>query len=205
MDDGAGVANAAMTGFVDKLQNAASGSDIMLMISPRVNRLPLVIQRYDDPFLPFGRAVIEATRKLVCGYLFDLAAYLRLGAAGAIALERTLPLVERHQIRILHGPFWGPDYADMVRFGPLTCDAATLVDDLHLDAYAPGAFVIYSGLPQSRTVHGAFWHEINLLTYPVSSEASVSLRVAGDTVLYAGVGDDFQQAIADALRAMQHV
>ena len=205
MDDGAGMANAAMTGFVEKLQNAASGSDIMLMISPKVNRLPLVIQRYDDPFLPFGRSVIEATRNLVCGYLFDLAAYLRLGAAGVIALERTLPLVEPQHTRILHGPFWGPDYADAVRVGPLTCDAVTLVDDLHLGAYAPGAFVMHSGLPRSRTVHGVFWHEINLLTYPVSREATVSLRVAGDKVLYAGVGEDFQQAIADALRAMQHV
>ena len=73
------------TDFVQRLTNARTRnqSDVVLMLNPRVDRLPLPIQRYDDPFFPFGKEIVRATHQSVCAYVFDLASYLALGAAGA--------------------------------------------------------------------------------------------------------------------------
>src|SRR5262245_27291563 len=115
MGNGDGVANAsgitmAQT-FAEKIAAAQESrrSNIILHIAPRMAKLPLPIQRYDDPFLPFGREIIRATSDLVCGYMFDLAAYLAHGAAGIIALERTIPYTELDAIRIFHAPFASAD------------------------------------------------------------------------------------------------
>ena len=93
---------------------AARDSDLALMLSPRLAQMPLPMQRYDDPFLPFGKAIIDATRDLVCAYVFDLAAYLALGAAGAVALERTIAYAgtDDATVTILHAPFVGAAYVD---------------------------------------------------------------------------------------------
>ena len=50
-------------------------------LAPSLKNLPYSIQSYDDPFLPLGKAIIDATHELVCAYVFDLAAYLSLGAS----------------------------------------------------------------------------------------------------------------------------
>ena len=180
--------------------------NIVLLLSPQVRHLPLPMQRYDDPFLPFGRAVIEATQNLVCGYVFDLASYLALGAAGAIALERTLPFVDRELITILHGPFWGPQYAGAAFESAFTCDAVTLVNDIYLDSYTKdpvhSAFVVHDGLPRTARVHGVFWHDVRLFTYPLDVESIVNIRLADEKVLYASGGIDFQEKLVDALNAM---
>jgi hypothetical protein len=60
--------------FYDKLRAAQSQreSDLALLLAPKLAKMPLPIARYDDPFLPFGKAIIDATRDLVCAYVFDL-------------------------------------------------------------------------------------------------------------------------------------
>lgn len=196
--------------FVEKVLTAQSqsGSDIVLLLSPQMKRLPLPMQRYDDPFLPFGRAVIIATQNLVCGYVFDTAAYLALGAAGAIALERTLPLVNSDRITILHGPFWGPHYAKAAFESAFVCDAVTLVNDIHLDAYtlnpAHSAFIVQAGLPRISRVYGVYWVDVGLFTYPLDPESSIRIRLADEKILYTSSGADFQERLIEALDVMRH-
>jgi hypothetical protein len=63
---------------------------LSLTLAPLITKMPLPMLYSDDPFLPFSKAVIDATRVHVSVYCFDLARYLALGAAGAIALERAI-------------------------------------------------------------------------------------------------------------------
>jgi orotidine-5'-phosphate decarboxylase len=81
---------------------------------------PLPIQAYDEPMLPFARAIIEATHDLVCAYQFNLGYYLAEGAAGMVALERITRLV--------------PDDIPIILDGPLCATEATA------NAYARGGF-----------------------------------------------------------------
>src|SRR4051812_25649910 len=95
-------------------------------MSPRLTKMPLPMQRYDDPFLPFGKAIIAATQDLVCAYVFDLAAYLAIGAAGAVALERTIAFVGENNLTVLHAWFADSGYISAAEaFG---VDAVTLAD-----------------------------------------------------------------------------
>ncbi len=196
--------------FADKLRSAqlVNDSDILLLVTPRLTKLPLPIQRFDDPFLPFGRAIIQATHDLVCGYVFDLAAYLALGAAGVIALERTMPFVRPPLIRVLHGPFSGPDYVAAAFESALTCDAVTLVDDVYLDMYIAepghGAFIVQRGFPRTDHIHGMYWTDMRLLTYPADEDEVINLRLADERVLYAGHGDSFTEDIRAALGKLQN-
>ncbi|MHB8625451.1 MAG: hypothetical protein ACYDEO_04540 [Aggregatilineales bacterium] len=81
-----------MTDFVDRMRAAqmARGSTLAIALAPSLDKIPYLLQQYDDPFLPYGRAVIDATADITCAYIFDLAVYLAVGASGAIALERTI-------------------------------------------------------------------------------------------------------------------
>jgi hypothetical protein len=102
----------------------------ILRLNPHVLRLPLAIQRYDDPFLPYGKAIVGATRDIVGAYMFDLASYLALGGAGAVALERTVDYVGGDIVTILHGAFSAPEYVvlcDVLSFG---VDYITVTDSV---------------------------------------------------------------------------
>jgi hypothetical protein len=99
-------------------------------LAPSLKNLPYSIQSYDDPFLPLGKAIIDATHDLVCAYVFDLAAYLALGAAGAVALERTIAYVPGSVVKILHGPFATGDYAQAAFEDAFNVDAVTLIPTL---------------------------------------------------------------------------
>ncbi len=195
--------------FVEKFAaiQKARQSDLILYLSPRLPRLPLPIQRYDDPFLPFGKAIIRATQDIVCGYMFNLAAYLTLGAAGIIALERTLPYVDSNSIRILHGPFAGTDYAAAAFEGNFDLDAVTLVSDSDLPTYTSqprrGAFVMKRGTPINNGDYGIYWENAGLFTLPNETGQRVKMRLAGETVLYTGRGDDFAEQARAALEKMR--
>src|SRR5258708_24811605 len=122
-------------------------STLAVALAPVINRLPYEIQRYDDPFLPFGKAVIDATADLACAYVFRLGAYLALGGAGAVALERTIAYVPAGAIKILHGPFANADYVNAAFEDGFGADAVTLVmaisstTVLYLQAEGHGVFV----------------------------------------------------------------
>lgn len=138
--------------------------------------MPLPIQRYDDPFLPFGKAIIGATRDLLCGYMFDLAAYLALGAAGAVALERSIAYVGGEVAKILHGPFASPDYAEMA--GAFNVDAVTLTEPVYAETYLQADIGVFTldGAGEA----GTYSTENSTLTLD-----DIVLRLLGDDIVYA--------------------
>ncbi len=114
--------------FLDSLRDMQERhqSTLAVGLAPAVNLMPAEYAKYDDPFFPFGKAVIDATRDLVCAYVFHLGAYLALGGAGAVALERTIAYVPRGIVRILHGPLVSPDFAASISDDAFDCHALTL-------------------------------------------------------------------------------
>ena len=185
-------------------------TNLGLLMRPRLQQLPLPMQKYDDPFLPFGKAVIAETRGLVCAYVFDVAAYLALGAAGAVALERTIAYARatHDTLTILHGPFASPDYVEAAGEGGFAVDALTVVDEALLEPYTSagfGAFVVRSGeapviipLPGDA---GSYWPDAELFTLLSPADHSLQIRLAGERALYAGRGDDFAERARQALEA----
>ncbi|MCI0394753.1 MAG: orotidine-5'-phosphate decarboxylase [Chloroflexi bacterium] len=81
--------------YLEKLQNAQlkNNSWLCIGLDPQPNHLPLPAARWDEPVLPFNRAIVEATADLVCAYKPNLGFYLQWGAAGVIALERTIAYI----------------------------------------------------------------------------------------------------------------
>ena len=81
--------------YLEKLKAAQERNDSWLCIGldPQPGRLPLPAARWDEPVLPFNKAIIEATADLVCAYKPNLGFYLQWGAAGVIALERTIAFI----------------------------------------------------------------------------------------------------------------
>ena len=158
-------------------------SGLGMLISPRLAEMPLPLQKHDDPFLPFGKAIIDATHDLVSAYVFDFAAYLALGAAGAIALERTAAYVGGSALRVLHGPFVGGAYGEAAR--AFNADALTVASGQDADTYQAtdlGVFMIRG-------------HRLKLLG------ADFDLCLLGDAVLYAGQREDFAERVRAAVQA----
>ncbi len=194
------------TDFVTKLTHLRQErGDLVLYLNPRPFLLPHPVQRYDDPYLPFGKAVIQATRPFVCGYMFDFAAYLGMGAAGAVALERTIAYAGQDSVTILHGPFTGTGYSAAMDTTGFGVDALTLTtpNELahHLEQPPHAAFVLGAGNPPAE---GGFFDlaSRHLLLRDLEG-AHLTLRVTDDSVLYAGGQDDFSDKIVAALQAMR--
>lgn len=148
-----------MPDFLSKWRAAAEKNQSRLVIglAPNVPDLPEPAYRYDDPFLPFSRAIIEATQDLACAYSFDLAAYLALGAAGAKALERSIPRVPSYIPTILHAPFARPEFARAAYQEAFSVDAVTLISAAS-DVVTPyiikpkyGAFIAQSASIETPT------------------------------------------------------
>ncbi len=93
--------------FLDKLAEAQrrNRSWLCLGLDPVLAKMPLPLHKEDDPLLPFNKAMIDATADLVCAYKPNLAFYLAEGAAGVIALERTIAYIPDHIPIILDGKF----------------------------------------------------------------------------------------------------
>jgi hypothetical protein len=163
-------------------------------MSPRLLQMPLPVQRYDDPFLPFGKATIDATQDLLCGYMFDLAAYLAIGAAGAVALERTIAYAGQASVNILHGPFPSPDYAEAAGAAAFNVDAVTLTESIYAENYLRTGVEVLARDGVGEV--GVFSQENSTLTIH-----DVVLRLLGDDVLYAGRGNDFADAVRAAVEA----
>jgi orotidine-5'-phosphate decarboxylase len=84
--------------YLEKLRSAQERNNSWLCVGldPQHDRLPLPALKWDEPVLPFNRAIIEATADLVCAYKPNLGFYLAWGAAGIIALERTIAFIPDH-------------------------------------------------------------------------------------------------------------
>lgn len=86
-------------GYLQKLKDAQDRNNSWLCVGldPLPDSLPLeAVTRWDEPLLPFNKAIIDATADLVCAYKPNLGFYLQWGAAGVIALERTIAYIPKH-------------------------------------------------------------------------------------------------------------
>jgi len=84
--------------YLEKLRAAqkANHSWLCVGLDPQPELMPLDALKWDEPVLPFNRRIIEATADLVCAYKPNLGFYLQWGAAGVIALERTIAAIPSH-------------------------------------------------------------------------------------------------------------
>ncbi len=84
--------------YLKKLKHAQDQNNSWLCIGldPDPSRLRVDVLKWDEPILPFNKAIIDATVDLVCAYKPNLGFYLQWGAAGMIALERTIAYIPRH-------------------------------------------------------------------------------------------------------------
>lgn len=195
-----------MISFADKLAAVQTerNTQIGLMLSPIINKMPITIQRYDDPFLPFGKAIINASQDLVCAYSFDFAAYLSFGAAGAVALERTIAYTGQTTITILHGLFASKQYHVLWDETAFNVDALTLASDQVIESYLTrrdrGIF-IQQGSTQCN-YYGVLSE--NTLLYPYQN-TTLKIKLVGDDVIYAKRGDDFSEQIRAKLLEMMTI
>jgi hypothetical protein len=198
-----------------------NGSALAIGLAPRLDKLPLPIQRYDDPFLPYGRAIIEATSDLVSAYVFHLGAYLALGAAGAIALERTIAAVPMHLVKILHAPFATADFVRASFEDAFGADAVTLAPTTDVEMIAPyvrdsyhGVFVhappgfdstpllaLNTDYPGQVGVYKAAGEAYN--TVGVLFPSYPTLHWRWGEAVYPSRGDDYQDAIRAAVRQLK--
>lgn len=167
----------------------ASSGGPLLVLRPQLPLLPLSIQRFDEPLLPFGKALIASTGDIVTGYIFDFAAYLSIGAAGAIALERTIGyvLASSAACAIVHGPFISDDYALAMGKTAFCADAVTVLDSTVTTAFHAQAIltlpVSHSGLPEQLAIPGT----------------GLAIPVLGDAVVYQSRDDDFADVVRRAI------
>ncbi|MFQ3534682.1 MAG: hypothetical protein SNJ58_02285 [Aggregatilineales bacterium] len=117
-----------MPSFRERWQaaQARSGGNLAIGLAPALDRLPAAVAKIDDPFLPLGKLIINTTADLACAYIFHLSAYLAIGAAGIIALERTLAYVPSGILKVLHAPFASTEYVRAAFEDALGADAVTL-------------------------------------------------------------------------------
>lgn len=183
-----------------------TGASVVLRINPRQSMLPLPIQRFDEPFFPFGKTIIQATHERVAAYLFDFASYLALGAAGVIALERTIAYASALQRpTILDGPFWGPAYSVMLDELSFNLDAVTVIDAGSLESYADerhgAAFLSVSGSSEADVPYrgGLYLPDQGRLTFRDATGHVIRYQVTGDDVLYADRGYSFPEGLLHML------
>lgn len=197
--------------FAERVQVtvAAKGSDLVLWLRPTLREMPLPIQKFDDPFLPFSRAVINATHAVVCAYLFDLAAYMALGAAGTVALERSIAhaAAQRDVLTILHGPFYGPDYATASANLAFNADAVTILRPEDAPAYhALGVQALLFGPAPAGTLSAIsrFDPDQSRVTVARANGAGeISLRVIAEDTLGRGYDDDFPERACTRLESLR--
>lgn len=84
--------------YLEKLHAAqqANNSWLCIGLDPQPELMPLDALKWDEPVLPFNRRIIDATADLVCAYKPNLGFYMQWGAAGVIALERTIAAIPAH-------------------------------------------------------------------------------------------------------------
>lgn len=132
-----------MSAFIEKLARAQrkNRSYLCIGLDIVVAHTPLPIQPYDEPMLPFARAIIEATSDLVCAYKPNLGFYLAEGAAGMVALERIVRLIPPDIPIILDGKFGDIGHTAEAyargAFEQFRADAVTLSPYIGSDAIRP--------------------------------------------------------------------
>jgi orotidine-5'-phosphate decarboxylase len=134
--------------FEEKLAAAQRRNNSWLCVGLDIvtSKMPLPLQPVDDPVLPFARAIVDATRDLVCAFKPNLGFFLADGAAGIIALERLVSYIPSDIPIILDGKFGdiGSTAEQYARgaFEAFHVDAATLSPYVGVDAVGP--FLAYA-------------------------------------------------------------
>lgn len=196
------------TDFVTRFEQLGKERNqyIILRLNPVFEQLPLPIQRFDDPFFPFGKEIIRATRDLVCGYMFDLSAYLAMGGAGGVALERTIRYVGRENVTILHGPFGNTNYGAMADITGFGVDAVTVTSsNLLTDYLNQPPFAAFtqaedeSRIPQEGGLYSLPKNRIKL--HGLSGNV-IDARITTDDILYAGRLEGFAQEVRHAVEEL---
>jgi orotidine-5'-phosphate decarboxylase len=83
--------------YLEKLKRIQDKNSSWLCIGldPDPQRLRVDWLKWDEPILPYNKAIIDATADLVCAYKPNFGFYLQWGAAGIIALERTIAYIPK--------------------------------------------------------------------------------------------------------------
>jgi hypothetical protein len=190
-------------------------STLAVGIAPILARFPLEISKFDDPFYPFSRAIIDITADLACAYVFHLGMFLAHGAAGAVALERSLAYVPDSAIKILHGPFASPDYVQAAFEDAFNAHAVTLSTHVSLKtiaAYAAdsshGLFIkapTDSDFDRIGSASAKYPDQVGLYRFSnptgvleLWSEARIELEWHVDDIVYAAATDDWRNAVREA-------
>lgn len=189
--------------FITKIEE--SQSQIILNLNPQFEKLPLPITWYDDPFLPFGKKIIDATHDLVAGYLFDFASYLAMGGAGVVALERTLAYVPHNKARILHGAFTGQSYSPMADVTGFDLDAITVMTTDDVRYYTENipfmAFIVASQAQELPAKGGIYRTDSNQLVYNFNTSIQY-LTTTTDNDLYCSKQDNFAEKVRERIQAL---
>lgn len=85
--------------YLEKLKEAQkkNNSWVCIGLDPQPDKLPIqATHQWDEPVLPFNKAIIDATADIACAFKPNLGFYLQWGAAGIIALERTVQYIPKH-------------------------------------------------------------------------------------------------------------
>lgn len=84
--------------YLERLKAAQERNQSWLCVGldPDPKFLRVDTLKWDEPILPFNKAIIDATADIVCAYKPNLGFYLQWGAAGIIALERTIAYIPKH-------------------------------------------------------------------------------------------------------------
>jgi hypothetical protein len=177
-------------------------SNLALFLNPRLENLPLSIARFDDPFLPYGKEIIRASQDLVVAYVFDLASYFSLGAAGIVALERSIRFAG-DSVTILHAPFATGDYSAMADITGLGVDALTVTDltllGNYLDKPPYAAFAIHKGDISSTELPEAG----GVLSYLNLMRHQENLQLTSQELLAFNRGEDYLEQLRLVLEAME--
>jgi hypothetical protein len=174
--------------FEQSIQENLHCKPVLLRINPVIEKMPIPMRRYDEPFLPFTKAIIQASRNYVIGYIFDFAAYLALGAAGVIALERSIAYANG-KATILDGAFADSRYVAVVGDMGFSVDAVTVKDRS------------ISNVFDNRGISSVLVEDINKTTmFVVIDGQSLTLKVMGDNIIYADLSDNFEHSIGNSLR-----
>ncbi|MFQ3646826.1 MAG: hypothetical protein SNJ54_05755 [Anaerolineae bacterium] len=179
-----------MSSLYERIIAQQKSKGLALHFCPRVVDLPLPMQRFDDPFLPYGKAVINASREHVSLYVFDVPSYLAIGAAGAVALERTIDFLNDEIPCVLHGPFGGAAFVKLLDKLAFGADALTISRE-------QGVVELIDDKAQRQ----GEWMPSGEIQLGYNAQV-LKLRVLGDEFVYAHRQFDFQEALQAAFSTL---
>jgi orotidine-5'-phosphate decarboxylase len=129
--------------FLEKLTRATRANDSLVCVGLDVDaeRIPSHLRAGPDPVFRFNRALIEATRDLVCAYKPNFAFYAAMGVRGWEALVRTIEQIPDTVPVILDAKVGdigntAERYAHLA-YAELGADAVTVNPYMGFDSVAP--------------------------------------------------------------------